>query len=91
VTTHGQSFAPPASREFFYSPEETYGAIAEYYDATWLSFRNAFWRLGNLHAEGYNASDFFVAGRPACTAPAHRCCPSPQVLGCLHTSAGALE
>jgi hypothetical protein len=42
--------------------QENYGSIAEYYDASWLSFRNAYWRLGNFHAEGYNASDFYVAG-----------------------------
>lgn len=34
---------------FYATLEDSYGAQAQYYDLPWLSFRNAMWRLSELH------------------------------------------
>lgn len=47
----GMAFGP-GNREkapFAATLEDMYGALAQYYDAPWLSFRNAAWRLGEFH------------------------------------------
>eukprot|EP00879_Flechtneria_rotunda_P016086 GHRR01016827.1.p1 GENE.GHRR01016827.1~~GHRR01016827.1.p1 ORF type:complete len:534 (+),score=145.77 GHRR01016827.1:354-1955(+) len=56
----GMAFAP-GSREkvpFYATLEDIYGAQAQYYDLPWLSYRNAMWRLTELHTYGYNWTDF---------------------------------
>jgi hypothetical protein len=49
-------------KEFHLTPEDMYGALAQYYDVQWLSLRDAFWRLGRDNKEGYNTTDFYVSG-----------------------------
>jgi hypothetical protein len=34
---------------FYATLEDVYGAQAQYYDLPWLSFRDAMWRLSELH------------------------------------------
>ncbi|KAF6266240.1 hypothetical protein COO60DRAFT_1632898 [Scenedesmus sp. NREL 46B-D3] len=56
----GMAFAH-GSREkvpFHGTLEDIYGAQAQYYDLPWLSFRNAMWRMSELHIHGYNWTDF---------------------------------
>lgn len=54
--SHGQTFKPDANdkRPFPHDLSELYGAVAEYYDAGWLSLRNALWHLAEL--QRYNLS-----------------------------------
>lgn len=39
----------PQKAHFYATLEDMYGAQAQYYDLPWLSFRNAMWRLTELH------------------------------------------
>jgi len=47
----GMAFAPTHQEKVPYSAtlEDIYGAQAQYYDLPWLSFRNAMWRMSELH------------------------------------------
>jgi hypothetical protein len=56
--------------------------VRRYYDASWLSFRDVYWRLGRQHAEDYDAADFFYAGRRARAAIAAVLQHPWQWLGC---------
>ncbi len=49
---------PEELTPFHVSMADHYGALDQYHDITWLSFRDVFWRLGRLHAEGYTAREF---------------------------------
>jgi len=58
----GMAFGP-GNREkapFPATLEDMYGALAQYYDAPWLSFRNAAWRLGEFHQLSF---DVIARGR----------------------------
>ncbi|WIA28011.1 hypothetical protein OEZ86_010599 [Tetradesmus obliquus] len=56
----GAAFSPSNKEKvhYFHTLEDNYGALAQYYDAPWLSWRNSVWRLGELHRYGYNWTDF---------------------------------
>ncbi|KAI8475674.1 MAG: hypothetical protein J3K34DRAFT_27974 [Monoraphidium minutum] len=56
----GMAFAPGNKEKvpFAATLEDVYGAQAQYYDAPWLSFRNAMWRMAELHRGGFNWTDF---------------------------------
>jgi hypothetical protein len=62
VTTHGHAMWGEQQKDFHLTPEDMYGALAQYYDVQWLSLRDAFWRLGRGNREGYNTTDFYVSG-----------------------------
>jgi hypothetical protein len=53
---------PEQLSPFHWTPEDLFGSLAQYYDVSWLSYRDAFWRLGRLHAEGYTAQEFYASG-----------------------------
>ena len=47
----GMAFGPGNLEKvpFAATLEDIYGAQAQYYDLPWLSFRNAMWRMSELH------------------------------------------
>eukprot|EP00877_Chromochloris_zofingiensis_P007869 jgi/Chrzof1/3335/Cz12g21090.t1 len=56
----GMAFAPGHREKvpFMATLEDMYGALAQYYDTPWLSYRNAVWRMCEFHKYGYNWTDF---------------------------------
>ena len=50
-------------RPFFATPEDTYGGLAQYYDAPTISFRDAMWQLGDNGVGGAKWADFLADDR----------------------------
>lgn len=52
----GAAFGPHHKEklQYMHTLEDSYGAVAQYYDMPWLSWRNAVWRMAELHRYGYN-------------------------------------
>lgn len=75
VLTHGQAF-PESHRDwvpFHQTNEEIYGALAQYYDAGWLSLRDAVYRLARHKVRLCGVGPWGGWGAAAGVAP-----PSPQ-------------
>eukprot|EP00878_Enallax_costatus_P012728 GHUV01013292.1.p1 GENE.GHUV01013292.1~~GHUV01013292.1.p1 ORF type:complete len:358 (+),score=39.39 GHUV01013292.1:2608-3681(+) len=56
----GAAFGPQhrEKTQYYHTLEDAYGSLAQYYDTPWLSWRNAVWRMAELHRYGFNWTDF---------------------------------